>query len=450
MQTTAPAAKGKEEAAANSRTIIQYIEAMQVEINSSQNYKDLTIGVLTKLSRYYDDRLFAEMKREDIISYLNSIRKTDEQDSMHKWIGTYNLYLICITRFLKWFYAPTLTPKERPKPEIIQNIPNFKRKEISVYKPSDLWTQEDDLLFLKWCPSKRDQCYHAISRDLSARPHEILSLHICDIVFKQVGSKQYAEVLVNGKTGTRHLPLIDSLPYLKEWLDSHPQRNNPKAYLICSNDRRFAQKRPVSEKGLHKIYRRYKEAFYPKLLNDPKVPSSDKKRIGELLQKPWNPYIRRHSSLTQKSKFLKETILRQHAGWSPGSQMHLKYVHYFGNESSESILQEYGILPKDNQELDLLKPKQCPNCNEPNRPDQKFCAKCRMVLTYDAYNETLESEKQKQDRLISVEERLNNTEQMIHQLIAGLGKITDQQQLNVLAQSMFSSGILKAKPSLQP
>ena len=99
------------------------------------------------------------------------------------------------------------------------------------------------------------------------------------------------------------------------------------------------------------------------------------------------PYIRRHSSLTQKSKFLKEHILRQHAGWSPRSQMHLKYVHYFGNESNNSILQEYGILLKENEELNVLKPKQCPNCNAPNKPDSKFCAKCRMVLTYDAYNE---------------------------------------------------------------
>ena len=125
--------------------------------------------------------------------------------------------------------------------------------------------------------------------------------------------------------------------------------------------------------------------------------------------------------------------------------MHLKYVHYFGNESSESILQEYGILPKNNEEVDVLRPKQCPNCNcnESNRPDQKFCAKCRMVLTYDAYRETLESEKQKHDRLISVEERLSITEHMIQQLITGLGKITDQQQLNIVAQTLFSSGLLK-------
>ena len=86
-----------------------------------------------------------------------------------------------------------------------------------------------------------------------------------------------------------------------------------------------------------------------------------------------------------------------HAGWSPKSQTHLKYETWFGNESSESLLEAYGIITKDRKSLDVLKPKQCPNCNEPNKPDTKFCAKCRMVLTYDAYNETIE-EKQDKDR----------------------------------------------------
>jgi predicted amidophosphoribosyltransferase len=79
--------------------------------------------------------------------------------------------------------------------------------------------------------------------------------------------------------------------------------------------------------------------------------------------------------------------------------MHLKYLHYFGNESSESLLEAYGIVPKDKQLSDVLKPKQCPNCNEPNKPDAKFCAKCRMVLTYDAYNETVEKQQEKESEV---------------------------------------------------
>jgi hypothetical protein len=96
---------------------------------------------------------------------------------------------------------------------------------------------------------------------------------------------------------------------------------------------------------------------------------------------------------------VKEHVLRQHAGWSGSSQMPQKYLHYFGNESSESLLEAYGIVTKDQQLSDALKPKQCPNCSEPNKPDSKFCAKCRMVLTYDAYNETLENQKQKESEV---------------------------------------------------
>ena len=47
-----------------------------------------------------------------------------------------------------------------------------------------------------------------MSRDTGCRPHELLKLRIKDIVFKNTGKRQYAEVLVNGKTGSRYIPLI--------------------------------------------------------------------------------------------------------------------------------------------------------------------------------------------------------------------------------------------------
>jgi hypothetical protein len=52
-----------------------------------------------------------------------------------------------------------------------------------------------------------------MSRDSAARPHQLLKLKIKDLMFKLTPDiKQYAEILVNGKTGTRHIPLIDSIP----------------------------------------------------------------------------------------------------------------------------------------------------------------------------------------------------------------------------------------------
>ena len=56
-----------------------------------------------------------------------------------------------------------------------------------------------------------------------------------------------------------------------------------------------------------------------------------------------------------------------------------------------------GIIKEKDKGMAGLKSKQCPNCDEPNKPNIKFCAHCRMALTYDAYNEIIE-EKQINDK----------------------------------------------------
>jgi hypothetical protein len=198
-----------------------------------------------------------------------------------------------------------------------------------------------------------------------------LKLRIKDITFKVTpDKKQYAEILVNGKTGTRHIPLIDSIPHIKDWISQHPQAGNANSILLCGFGKSL--NRAIQVESLHKVYRDYMNKFFPKLLSSPNVSPEDKQKISELLKKPWNPYIRRHSALTEKSGILKEHHLRQYAGWTPGSNMHLKYLHYFGNESSESILEAYGIISTNKQISEALRPKQCPNCNEPNKPDSNI------------------------------------------------------------------------------
>ena len=123
--------------------------------------------------------------------------------------------------------------------------------------------------------------------------------------------------------------------------------------------------------------------------------------------------------------------------------MHLKYLHYYGNESNESVLEAYGIVTKDQKQSDLLRPKQCPNCNEPNRPDSKFCAKCRMVLTYDVYSETLEAEKQKEDKLTEMEEKFNTMQSQLQTLLVKLTTIDDRDKFGEFSKTLFDSGIIK-------
>lgn len=65
-----------------------------------------------------------------------------------------------------------------------------------------------------------------------------------------------------------------------------------------------------------------------------------------------------------ESKNNAEPMLKTHVRWSQSSPMHLKYEHWFGNESSEAVLQAYGVsTPADsNSFFDALKPKTCPQC----------------------------------------------------------------------------------------
>jgi hypothetical protein len=122
--------------------------------------------------------------------------------------------------------------------------------------------------------------------------------------------------------------------------------------------------------------------------------------------------------------------------------MHLKYLHFFGNESSESLLEAYGLVDKG-VFIDQLRPKQCPNCQEGNKPDARFCAKCRLVLSYDAWEETLENQKKKEDRLTTIENQFNTMQSQIQSLLSSLGSIKVQNQVNQMAKTLYNSGILK-------
>ena len=101
-------------------------------------------------------------------------------------------------------------------------------------------------------------------------------------------------------------------------------------------------------------------------------------------------------------------------------------------------------MSKDKQISEALRPKSCPNCNEPNKPDSKFCAKCRMVLTYDAYSETLESEKQQNDKLTNVEAQMKSMQSQLQNILSVLGSGSiSQEGKQEIAKRLIEQGVYK-------
>ena len=88
------------------------------------------------------------------------------------------------------------------------------------------------------------------------------------------------------------------------------------------------------------------------------------------------------------------------------------------NESVNSLLEIKGIVNKDNNEKsNLLQSTYCPNCNEPNKRDSRFCLKCKMILSYNSYTDTLEKQKEKDDQIKTLIEKQEKFEQLIQTLI---------------------------------
>jgi hypothetical protein len=85
----------------NAMIVVNYIRAMRTEINLSDNYRKLNIFLLSDISKFHNDnnQSFKQMSRDDILSYLDSFRKSEAADPLHKWVGTYNLYAVLLIRF---------------------------------------------------------------------------------------------------------------------------------------------------------------------------------------------------------------------------------------------------------------------------------------------------------------------------------------------------------------
>ena len=385
----------------NANIICDYIIAEQVEFNIKDSTKIGKIKALVYLSRSCNDKKsFKDITKQDILDHLNNFRKSISEDPENKWIGTYNFRQMIFNKFFRWLYNPDEPDTDkREKPDCMKGVKKLPRKEKTSYNSGNIWDQRENSIFLKYCPLSRDRCFHAMAMDTSCRPHELLGLKIKDIEFNFTDDgKQYALVRIkHGKTGSRTVPLIDSLPWLKEWVqEGHPTGSNPDSWLFVSTGNNHGSK--LTYEGLVTRYEYFKKKYFPSLLLSDKgstIPDPDKSVIRNLLTKPFNPYVLRHSSLTEKSTLLTESVLRSHAGWSADSSMPKVYIH-LSDESSRILLEKRGLLSKKDREISTInKSKICVNCQEPNRPDAQWCISCKMILSYTSYKETLEKQKQK-------------------------------------------------------
>jgi hypothetical protein len=223
------------------------------------------------------------------------------------------------------------------------------------------------------CESQRDRALLMVMRELTLRPHEALGMRVGDVTPTKYGLM----VLVDGKTGARRLPAIESAPDLQLWLNMHAAKGDADAPLWYHV--RDGRLEPLNYEGLKGIVRRVK------------------RRAGVRKRIFW--YLLRHTGLTEDAKRLPESILRKKAGWVPGSRMPAIYVHLAARDVEKAYMELHGI---QEEARDLTRePKGCPRCGVRNPFDARYCTRCGQVLDMEVMAE-VEEERKRIDGLMEL------------------------------------------------
>src|SRR6185503_11751651 len=88
------------------------------------------------------------------------------------------------------------------------------------------------LSIIKYDVFKRNKAALTLLWDLNARPHEVTLLKIKHIRLREKYGE--GEIPHQAKTGSGPLLITFSFPYLRDWLNEHPFKNEPDARLICN------------------------------------------------------------------------------------------------------------------------------------------------------------------------------------------------------------------------
>ena len=399
----------------NSDLLLEFYEYLR-DVRTSERYQSDILKVLVKFSEFINDNLINVKKKERVIAFLNTKMKNMEEDPEEKWITTWNDYLWRIKYFFRWVYnikknenidnLNSSDPSNWITPIFVQ-IKKIKIKRLSPYLESELLEKDDIISIIKYEPYLRNKTALMLIWDLNARPHEITLLKIKHIRLKERYGE--GEVPHEAKTGSGPILLTSSFPYIRDWLNEHPFKNEPNARLICN----LLNGAPINSDAIWTMMKQLRKRIIRLLENDSIKRQEEKEKLDYLIKrKRWNPYCFRHSSITHDSDYLPDFALKKKVRWSINSKQGARYIkRRMGDGLKMEILARNGIISEHE-----IKQKPsihvCPRCELVNGIDNKYCSKCSYPLTPQKF-EDIKNEEDKKLKIL--EEKHSKEIQLIRE-----------------------------------
>jgi hypothetical protein len=274
-------------------------------------------------------------------------------------------------------------------PSFIQ-IRKKKTKRLSPYSETEIWDRDEILSIVKYKAYKRNKAALTLLWDLDVRHHEVTLLKSMHIRLRERYGE--SEIPHEAKTGSGPILLTCSFPYVRDWLNEHPFRNEPDARLIYN----LLTGAPVTPDTLWEIMKQLRKRRIDLLENGSIRDEQERQKLEFLVRtKKWNAYCIRHSSITSDSDYLPEYASKKKVRWSMNSKQGSRYIkRRMRNDLKQMILVQNGIISEQQTEK---KPsiRNCPRCSLVNAIDKKYCSKCSYPLVPSAFDEIKEAENMK-------------------------------------------------------
>jgi hypothetical protein len=107
----------------NAATIVEYIAAMKSEVNLSDHYRRDLMEVLSRFSKYNDNKPFKSLTQTNIIGFLDTYRKTARQLQKTRYLLTSSLQVHRILEYKSFHTYFDLLRTDRHKQAPM--IPSF-------------------------------------------------------------------------------------------------------------------------------------------------------------------------------------------------------------------------------------------------------------------------------------------------------------------------------------
>jgi integrase/recombinase XerD len=133
------------------------------------------------------------------------------------------------------------------------------------------------------------------------------------------------------------------------------------------------------------------------------------------LKKDVWPYLYRHTRLTAMAKVFTEPRLEQFAGWTYGSKMTRRYVHFSARDLEDAMLELHGIKEPD-KNGGIAKLVECPRCKNSTPSSEVRCSFCGFILDRRLAEEI---DQRTTQRELELQTRLQKLEQTITLLLSG-------------------------------